>query len=169
MNNKMLDIHINWDGPYTHDEALNVHSETDYGLYQFYGDHLVYGSDVLLYLGKAEAQTFGRRISQHNWESWTSSQVEIYLGKIASLSVLKTEEWARQICLSERIILQSHTPAFNSSNLNSIGHKFEDVRVLNWGRRKDLLPEVSISRWEGSYAVGNKLHMSFIIQSRKLK
>lgn len=161
----MLDIHINWEGPFTHAEALKLNSETDYGLYQFYGDHLTYGRDAILYLGKAEAQTFGRRISQHNWDSWTSSPIQIYVGKIHSSSPLENEEWKRQIYLSERIILQSHAPTFNSSNLNSIGHKCEDTRVLNWGKRKQLLPEVSISRWEGSYAVGNKLHQSFKAQS----
>lgn len=162
----MLDVHLTWEGPYTHDEALQLNSESDYGLYQFYGDHLVYGHDVLLYLGKAELQTFGRRISQHNWELWTSSPTQIYVGKISSISPLGNEEWVKQICLSEKIILQSHTPTFNSSNLNAIGHKEGDVRVLNWGRRKQLLPEISISRWEGEYAVGNKLRQSFSVQSR---
>ena len=165
----MLDIHINWEGPFTHSEALKLNSETDYGLYQFYGDHLIYGRDVILYLGKAETQTFGRRIGQHNWDLWTSSPIQIYVGKIYSISPLENEEWERQICLSERIILQSHTPAFNSSNLNSIGHKGEETRVLNWGKRKQLLPEVSISRWEGSFAVGNKLHQSFKAQSHTSK
>jgi hypothetical protein len=154
---KMLDIHILWEGPFSRDEALKLTSSSDYGLYQFYGDHLVYGRDVLLYLGKAETQTFGRRISQHNWEMWTASPATIYVGKICSAAPLELDEWIKQINLSERIILQSHNPSFNSANLNKIGHNGEDTRVLNWGKRKQLLPEVSVSRWEGSFAIGNKL------------
>lgn len=162
----MLDIHIIWEGPFSLEESLNKNCESDYGLYQFYGDHIVYGQNVLLYLGKTESQTFGRRISQHNWNVWTSSPAQIYLGKIVSESPLDGEEWNKQICLAERIILQSHTPTFNSSNLNSIGHKDGDARVLNWGMRKHILPEISISRWEGDYAVGNKVKDRFKVQRR---
>lgn len=165
----MLEIHVIWEGPYSHKESLELNSEADYGLYQFYGDHLVYGQDVLLYLGKAETQTLGRRIAQQNWQVWTSSPVQIYVGKIASSSPLENEAWEKQICLAERIILQSHAPSFNSSNLNSTGHSGGDVRVLNWGMRRQLLPEISISRWEGEHAVGNRPHERFRIQIHSTK
>ncbi len=160
----MLSIHIIWEGPYTYEDAIKLNSESDYGLYQFYGDHIMYGNDTLLYLGKAEKQTFGQRISQHNFHQWTSSCSTIYIGKIASNVVLDVSEWRSQIDLSERIILQSHAPTFNSASLNNINHSGEDTRVLNWGKRKRLLPEVSISRWEGSYGVGNKLSSKYFIQ-----
>jgi hypothetical protein len=114
LKGKMLDIHILGEGPFSRDEALKLTSSSDYGLYQFYGDHLVYGRDVLLYLGKAETQTFGRCISQHNWEMWTASPATIYVGKICSATPLELDEWIKQINLSERIILQSHLPCLLS-------------------------------------------------------
>lgn len=162
----MIDIHVRWDGPFTLQEAMNLRSPSDYGLYQYYGAHHVYGVDTLLYLGMAQKQTFGSRISQHNWHVWTSTNLEIYVGKICSLEQLSVNEWEHHISLAERIILQSHGPCFNSSNLNSIGHKGGDVRVLNWGKRKLLLPEVSISRWEGEYGVGHELSGKMLQQMR---
>ena len=163
----MQNIHVVWDGPYSHVEALQLNSPSDYGLYQYYGDHHVYGNSALLYIGKAQDQTFGRRLSQHNWEMWSSSNIVIYVGKVHSEESLELDEWQRQINLAERILIQSHSPSFNSSNLNTIGHKVEDTRVLNWGTRMKLLPEASISRWEGPFAVGNKLKSTFPPQSRK--
>lgn len=162
----MQNIHVVWDGPYSHAEARQLDSSSDFGLYQYYGDHHVYGNSALLYIGKAQDQTFARRISQHNWEIWASSNIAIYIGKVHSDESLELDEWWRQINLAERILIQSHSPSFNSSNLNSINHKGEDTRVLNWGTRMKLLPEASISRWEGTFAVGNKLNGVFLPQSR---
>lgn len=162
----MLDIHIKWEGPFTLNEALNLRSASDYGLYQYYGAHLVYGVDTLLYLGMAQKQTFGARISQHNWHVWTSTNIEIYVGRVCALAQLSESEWEHHISLAERIILQSHGPSFNTCNLNTIGHKEGDVRVMNWGKRKLLLPEVSISRWEGEFAVGNETHARLLRQER---
>lgn len=163
----MLNIHVVWSGPYSHSEALQLNSPSDFGLYQYYGDHHVYGSGALLYIGKAQDQTFGRRLSQHNWEVWASGNIALYIGKIHSENSLELDEWRRQIDLAERILLQSHSPSFNSSNLNTIGHKAEDTRVMNWGARMKLLPESSISRWEGPFSVGNKLKDIFRPQNRE--
>jgi len=59
-------IHINWDGPYTLEDLPDLRDENiDYGVYQIYGGHPVYGSSVLLYIGKAESQTFGTRIAEY--------------------------------------------------------------------------------------------------------
>lgn len=162
----MIDIHIVWDGPYSLDQARKLRSPSDYGIYQYYGAHHVYGSDTLLYLGIAQKQTFGTRISQHNWDVWSCTPLEIFVGRICSLNPLSEVDWERYICLAEKILLQSHGPSFNSSNLNKIGYGGEDVRVLNWGNRKLLLPEVSISRWEGQFGVGHKLSDKFLHQVR---
>lgn len=163
----MIDIHLVWDGPFSYQEALALNSASDYGLYQYYGDHAIYGSNTLLYLGQATKQTFGRRLAQHNWEVWASSDIAIHVGRVWAVQTLDQREWERQIDLAERIILQSHCPSFNSSNLNTIGHTGEDTRVLNWGKRRLLLPEVSISRWEGEFAIGNRLGHEFHIQCRE--
>ena len=151
----MYDIHIDWEGPFSLEEAISLNSSEDYGLYQYYGDHPVYGPGVLLYIGKASAQTFGNRLAQHNWHCWIPSPTEIYVGRVCAEMPLENREWERLIDLAEKIQIYAHSPAFNSSNLNKIGYKAGDVRVMNWGKRKSLLPEVSISRWEGGRTVGH--------------
>lgn len=160
----MQDINIVWEGPFSPDECLGFQSESDYGLYQYYGEHLVYGQDSLLYLGKAEKRPFGIRLSEHNWQLWCSSPCSIYLGRIYSDCVMARKDIESAIGLAERILLLSHNPSFNSSNLNQIGHSGGDARVLNWGTRRQLLPEVSISRWEGPNNIGNQLSEGFQMQ-----
>jgi hypothetical protein len=60
-------IHIYWEGLFTLDQLTEIQDNTrDYGVYQIYGGHPVYGSNVLLYIGKADRQTFGTRVSQEN-------------------------------------------------------------------------------------------------------
>ncbi|WP_156884570.1 hypothetical protein [Pandoraea thiooxydans] len=151
----MKDINIDWQGPFTLEEALQLHTEVDYGLYQYYGDHPIYGQNVLLYLGSAIKQPFGKRLAQHNWHVWTSAPVQIYVGRLCSEEPIESTAARQQLALAEAILLFSHSPGFNTSNLNSIGHKGEDVRVMNWGKRKSLYPEASVSRWEGGQTVGH--------------
>ena len=144
----LTDIHIEWEGPLTIEEARMLHSPQDYGLYQYYGEHPAYGSNALLYVGKAETQTLGSRLSQNDWHIWSSSIAEIYIGRICNPEPLSEEKWRENIDLAERIIIFSHSPSFNTKNLNNINCSGDgDVRVLNWGRRNKLLPEISISRW----------------------
>jgi len=157
-----VDIHIDWQGPLSLSEARALRSDEDYGLYQYYGDHPVYGANVLLYIGKASGQTFGHRISQHNWHSWIPTSTEIFVGRICAECHLEDREWERIIGLSEKIQIFAHSPAFNAANLNKIGHEGDDVRVLNWGKRKSLFPEVSISRWEGGCTLGHDLPRNLI-------
>lgn len=152
----MLDIHIDWDGPLLLEQALGLHADSDRGLYQYYGDHPVYGKGVMLYIGSAIKQTFGERLTQHNWHLWAASPVEIYVGRLCHDVPIETLEIERRVALAERILLFSHSPGFNTANLNSIGHKGEDARVLNWGKRKSLFPEVSVSRWESNWTVGHR-------------
>ena len=153
----MEDIHINWSGPFSLDQVLTLRNEYDYGLYQYYGGHPVYGQNVLLYIGSATKQSFGKRLSQHNYDIWSSSVVQIYLGKLYNDVPLEINLARQRICLAESILLFSHSPAFNSSNLNCMKDITRDVRVLNWGKRNSLLPEVSISRWDGGLTVGHNI------------
>lgn len=150
-----MDININWEGPLSLDQAKQLNSDQDFGLYQFYGDHPVYGQNVLLYIGKAEKQTFSNRLAQHNWDTWIPSNLEIYVGRICTENKIQNKEWARLIDLSERIQIYSHSPAFNTSNLNKINSPVPQARVMNWGMRKSLLPDVSVKRWEGGSTVGH--------------
>jgi hypothetical protein len=45
-------IHIEWEGPYSLSQLDTLNDlRKDYGLYQIYGHHPIYGSNVLLYIG----------------------------------------------------------------------------------------------------------------------
>ena len=75
-------IEILWEGPLKIEDAKKkTDKDTDYGLYQVYGTHNIYGANTLLYIGKASEQELGNRILQH--DSWTSieqSELTIYFG-----------------------------------------------------------------------------------------
>lgn len=156
MPSETVHIHVEWSGPHSYAEALALQDEyTDFGVYQIYGSHPVYGSDVLLYIGKADQQTFGKRLGQENWNyhNQDSSRVMVYVGRLAGYgSTPRNDDWSRQISLVERLLIYSHWPAGNSSGLNvSFGLELHDVHVLNWGQYRDLLPEVSGARYSDRF------------------
>ena len=149
-------IHIDWTGPHTYDHAAQLrNSENDYGIYQIYGTHPLYGADVLLYIGKADQQTFGVRLSQEAWRATNSdsSGLSVYVGRLGGYGVTPSnEEWSRQIAFAERMLIVAHWPAGNSSGLNvSLGKEYHDTHVLNWGCYRNLLPEVSGARYSNRF------------------
>lgn len=144
-------IHIDWDGPYKLSELNTItDEETDYGIYQIYGSHNIYGNNVLLYIGKADRQTIGKRISQENWW-WNTSDpnnLQIYCGRIAGEATPTENQWSEEIDLAEKLLINVHKPAYNTQNLISIpDEKLQNIHILNWGYYRDLLAEVSGLRW----------------------
>ncbi len=149
---KMKLIQIHWEGPYRLNQLNLLSDETeDYGVYQIYGKHLMYGKGVLLYIGKADFQTFGRRILQENWENINDSDTSnVYIGRLAGEKTPSEETWSKEIDLAERLLIFTHKPAYNSKSLNLnnvIDGELKNIHVLNWGDYGDLLPEVSGLRW----------------------
>jgi hypothetical protein len=143
-------IQIAWDGPYYLKDLNDLKDEQkDYGIYQIYGKHPVYGSNVLLYIGKADYQTIGKRISQENWWDTNDSMVlTIYVGRLSGERVPNEAQWSKEIDLAEKLLIYVHKPAYNSKNLNNIPDKeLQDIHILNWGSYRDLLPELSGLRW----------------------
>lgn len=153
------EIHIQWAGPFPYPQKKGKYEKkgvrVSYGIYQIYGTHPVYGSDALLYIGKAVDQTFRKRLTQHNWDDGeeVSSKIEVYLGYLHGYRGTPTdEEWSNQIDLAEKLLIFSHYPAGNSSDIKgSWGKKMrkalQDIHVFNWGKRHKLLPEVSGTRY----------------------
>lgn len=144
-------IHIDWDGPYKLSELSKItDSETDYGVYQIYGNHNVYGNNTLLYIGKADRQTIGKRISQENWW-WSTSDpnnLQIYCGRLAGENTPTEDQWSEEIDLAEQLLINVHKPAYNTQNLISIpDEKLQNIHILNWGYYRDHLAEVSGLRW----------------------
>lgn len=150
MNEPQTLIHIEWDGPCALDAVLSLQGPTDYGIYQIYGGHPVYGNSALLYIGLAAAQTFSQRIPQetHWLSNRDAGRVEVYLGRLAGQTAPDDETWDRHIRLAERLLIFAHSPPMNTQkSLGSLERDLRFVHVLNWNRHRDLLPEVSGTRW----------------------
>ncbi|WP_248283808.1 hypothetical protein [Ureibacillus chungkukjangi] len=143
-------IQIDWEGPYSLETLTDLQDIfQDYGIYQVYGKHPVYGKDVLLYIGKADKQTLGKRVLQENWwDTNDSKHLKIYAGRLAGEQTPADEIWSKEIDLVERFLISVHKPAYNSKSLWLIRDvEFQDLHILNWGDYRDLLPEISGLRW----------------------
>ena len=89
---KVTNIHLNWEGPYPLERGQIDKGKAQHGLYQYYGEHPVYGQDTLLYIGKAFDQEISKRIGQHIHGSWSSSPIQIFIGRVASTEQLNNEQ-----------------------------------------------------------------------------
>jgi hypothetical protein len=136
-------IDIVWDGPFTLADVKGYNGNTDYGVYQIYGTRNSV-ADELLYIGKAESQTFGQRIPQHDWPNSEPKPVEIYLGRLGSVQPITDpamdEEWGECIRHAEAALIYYTTPPFNGSGKNNPSLR-PDIVVLNL-QRHHRIPRV---------------------------
>ena len=164
------DIRIEWDGPYNLNDIGYDESEgykvstvlnddtTDFGIYQVYGCHPVYGNDVLLYIGKAAKQTFAKRLSREAWEmNEDSKHIKFYVGRLFGEEPSSWNEWEEMIDKAERMLIYAHEPARNSSNILNISRsqmkleEFSEIRIFNYDNYRNLMPEISGELWIKSF------------------
>ena len=151
----MTKIEIKWEGPYTIAEIeLLSNYGKDHGLYQIYGTHPIFGPKSLVYIGKADAQTFGARIPQHNdYVYWEYPEYEFYIGRLGGIENIDGDNWSKQIDLAERILINYCQLPYNSQNINNHGISNDnEIIVLNYGKRFRLPAEVS-TMWKEFYEV----------------
>ncbi len=149
-----MDIHIFWEGPYLISQLKGlIDDNRDYGIYQVYGQHPLYGNSILLYIGKANEQTFGKRIGQEEWLYETDPQnIQIYVGRIAGHKSVSESEWGQIIDLAETLTIYAHQPVYNTSNTSSIPEKSVLLlHIFNWDSYRDLFPEISGKRHTSKY------------------
>ncbi len=146
----MRRVRVNWEGPISFESALLLNDEEkDYGLYQIYGQHVVFGSGALLYIGMTRDQTFSVRIRQHDAE-WLreESDVSIRVGRIFPEDYEhdppRWRDWEKVLADTESLLVYWHSPPYNSRNISNYGGPA--LHVQNWGGRGSLLPECS-SNW----------------------
>ncbi len=154
MTSEELIIHIDWSGPHSLSEVAGFDGATDFGIYQVYGAHHVYGSDALLYIGLAAQQSFAVRFSQHRWlpVNHDFGRLQIYVGRLFGGPTPDDTTWAMHIKLAERLIICAHKPAENTQKeLAELDSQLWRVHVLNWSQYRDLMPEVSGSRWSSRF------------------
>ena len=144
-----MKIHIEWENGIPLTDVSSFQGPTDYGIYQIYGAHPVYGSDVLLYIGKAQQQTFGVRIPQHvKWAfNRDAGNVKVYLGRLGGNKQVDSQSWSEQIDSAEKLLIYSHKPAYNSSNINTMSQIDINTHIFNWGSYRSLADEVSAFRF----------------------
>jgi hypothetical protein len=134
-------------------------TDSDFGIYQIYGSHPVYGSDVLLYIGRAQGGSFGWRVPQHeHWiDNHDDGRIRVHLGRLTGEATPSDEVWSQHIALAERLLIYAHQPAVNQRmGLGEAQAELHNVHVCNWGRKADLLPEVSGVRWTDKHAARPK-------------
>ena len=133
-------INIKWEGPLTLNDAKKKTGDSDYGVYQCYGDHPVYGSDVLLYIGRALEQTFGKTLERDQFIGKWKKSIQIYLGRIEPKPT-SDEAWNDMIARAKNLLLHACIPTYNVRFPDVDRHK--ELLVLNWGNYRSLLPAVS--------------------------
>lgn len=138
-------IHIIWQGPLSLEEAEAANTGSDYGVYQIYGTHDVSGPDTLLYIGQADSNPFGGRISYHKneWARWTPSEVAVYLGRLAGCAPITNESWGRAIDRAEAVLIWKVGVPFNSSRVKTLRYGEEPILIVNHLRRHRLPEYVS--------------------------
>jgi hypothetical protein len=120
---------------------------TGYGIYQVYGAHPVYGSDALLYVGKAAEQTFAKRLRQEGWlTNRDRDRVMVYVGRLVGPSP-SDEAWSQLIGDAERLLIYSVAPAGNSREVNTTAAFATHLRVFHVGNYRDIPAELSSLRW----------------------
>lgn len=149
-------INIEWDGPFQIDDVKKFNSESDHGFYQVYGSHPVYGSNTLLYIGRASIQTFGTSVFQEGWGYHNNEYgLQIHLGRLLTNGPLKIKQ--RQTLIEEvfRLLVYAHSPAYNATHINNVHEDevLQDFHILNWKSHRDLLPEISGSRWASGFGL----------------
>jgi hypothetical protein len=174
---ELYDIHVQWEGPYSlgsgsHGIKSIQHlndPDKDFGLYQIYTHHPLYGRS-LVYIGQAFGQTFAGRIPQHNWASGSETDpdnIEVYVGRLKGNKNITLEQWRIDVDAAEKLLIHSHAPAYNSSSVKSPPgiERCGSVRVLNWGAVRSLNREVSGTMWT---ALGQQFNEFSIYQKNRI-
>jgi hypothetical protein len=168
MKRETINIKFEWEGSfslkdiglefetkkYSLKNAKLNNKNRDFGLYQIYGFHPIYGDNVLLYIGKATKQTFAKRISQEAWEhNQDFKNIRIYVGRLLINENISFGSFKALIDRAEKMLIYSHSSAMNSSNILNISKdkaklkEFENIRVFNYDSYRSLMSEVSGEYW----------------------
>lgn len=150
-------INIEWEGPFQIKDIKKFNTDADHGFYQVYGSHPVYGSNILLYIGRASIQTFGTSIFQEGWGYHNNEYgLQVHLGRLLADEPMNKRQWLKRIEEVFRLLVYAHSPAFNATHINNVheDEALQNYHLLNWKSHRDLLPEISGSRWASGFGIG---------------
>lgn len=151
---KPYEIEIEWKGPFSLRKVINDFDDygqaptygKDFGLYQIYGKHILYGEKTLLYVGKTTERTFSRRFKNHqHWllEDQDEKDIHIYLGRIYNSKRHsekdKWKSWKEDVGDAERILIYKYSPNYNGRELSKIPilHQ-QKLRLVHRGEKGKL-------------------------------
>lgn len=145
-NMAMIDIEIEWEELTSATDIASKTGPNDYGIYQIYGKHPVHGY-TLLYVGKAEEQTFATRLKQHEYWLKHEEQPRIYVGRLDPRCYKQEpdtwSDWSEKLSWSEALTIYWHSPPYNSHYIKA--YTFPPLRVANRGVVGKLLPRYDSS------------------------
>ncbi|MFI4955106.1 MAG: hypothetical protein ACHP9Y_04255 [Gammaproteobacteria bacterium] len=134
-----------------------MNGKSDFGIYQIYGHHPIYGSDSLLYIGKANLTTFSERFKSHQ-DEWiwfrNKGTIHFYIGRLGGEQHVSIEDsqWSEMIDWAEKLLLNYCTPAMNSSSIKWLHNPDEkEVILRNYFSYNKIPPELS-TEWDQSFA-----------------
>jgi len=155
-------IEIQWEGPFSINKISKFNNPSDYGIYQIYGTHTIFGENSLLYIGKAEQQNFCDRFIQHKeWLAKEISNLQVYIGRIGGVKQPNNNIWTESIDSAEKLLIYFCSPPYNFSNINSFGNHKNKV-ILNFGKKNRLPYEVSTLYNESEFWNESKIWKPFI-------
>ena len=136
----MQTVRVEWEGPLTVDEVLELRNRNrDFGLYQIYGRHIIFGLNSLLYVGSTN-KTFSQRL-RNGHVGWLADEESVFL-HIGRINREDYEVDRREVIKdTEALTIYWHSPPYNSSNIGT--YKGQRLRVVNIGKRGSLDAEFS--------------------------
>lgn len=179
--NAREEIKIFWEGPFRIDYILDNKIGKPYevransqGLYQIYGSHPLYGSNVLVYIGRTKNKNGFKSRLKNRWvvdNGSDTENVQIYLGTIFSdiTQDYSNEEINNIIDKSEVLLINAMKPAYNSSNIQSANEDFieENFILHNEGNYRNIYPVLDSKYfWKPykNFAIVNELAKSYNIK-----
>ncbi|KID56986.1 hypothetical protein JF50_14045 [Pseudoalteromonas luteoviolacea] len=153
-------IFVYWSEPYAikyclKENVYNLCKDTpkeisqSFGVYQIYGDHPIYGLNVLLYIGMTQLsnkRNFEKRIQEHlDGRFWQHHGLSVRFGEIYHKQDLVTD--VQQIKDVESLLIASNMPALNRHNIDKASNSCTNLLVRNDGFRGSIVPECSGEFW----------------------
>ena len=152
---KAYGIEIEWKGPFSPTKVIREMDDSgqsptwngkDYGLYQIYGKHRLYGEYALLYVGKTTERTFSKRFKEHQkWllEDQYEKDIKIYFGRIYNpkrhSGKDKWRSWKEDIEDAEKILIYKYSPNYNGRELAKIPELHHPkIQLFNGGQKGRL-------------------------------
>ena len=150
----MRTVRVEWEGPLTIDAVLELGDRNrDFGLYQIYGRHIIFGLNSLLYVGKT-TETFSQRFRSGH-VAWLKDEESVFI-HVGRINKEDYDGADRQQVIkdTEALTIYWHSPPYNSSNIDT--YNGQALRVINDGERGDLCERLSDDR--------SPIQMKFLLQ-----